>query len=281
MSTTDHDAASVHDTTTEHVVGSDHTPGYKFLAGLGKTVLRPGGAKLTAKLLADLDITSTDDVVELAPGMGVTTRQVLASDPATYVGVDRDPAAVDAAPFPSTPTRRFTQGSVSRTGLDDASCDVAFGEAYLTMHPTSQKRRIIAELARIVRPGGRIGLHEVAFRLDDLDPHADSDDVEEVRITSELKSRFKVDFSPLTHPEWRGLLEEAGFEVHTVHRAKLRLLEPQRIIEDEGVAGAARFAANVLRNPVARKRLMTMRSAMRRNAQHLEAFGLTAVLRDR
>ena len=114
----------------------------------------------------------------------------------------------------------------------------------------------------------------------DLAVHADSDDVEEVRITSELKSRFNVDFSPLTHPEWRGLLEDAGFEVHTMHRAMLRLLEPQRIIEDEGVTGAARFAANVLRDPVARKRLMSLRAAMRRNAQHLEAFGLTAVLRD-
>ena len=161
-------------TATEPIPGSelavDRMPGHWLLARMGKRVLRPGGRELTDQLLDALAIDSTDDVVELAPGLGSTTELVLGRNPATYVGVDRDPVSAErVAHVVNGPGRSVVNASAADTGLPEASADVVFGEAYLTMQPASQKAKIMEELARVVRPGGRIGLHEVCFAPDDLD----------------------------------------------------------------------------------------------------------------
>ncbi len=268
-------------TTTGEVRTADHLPGgsiepdriagHWLLARLGKKVLRPGGVEMTNKMLTSLDIGSRDDVVEVAPGLGSTTRLVLEKNPASYRGVDRDPVAAErVADLITGPNRSVSTGSASETGLPDASADVAFGEAYLTMQPASQKERIIAELHRIVRPGGRIGLHEVSFK----DGVSNS---ERDRIVEELRSSIKVHVSPLGEREWRQLLEAAGFRIESSAVTPLHLLEPKRLIADEGFFGALRFISRVLANSDSRKRVVAMRKAMSGNDQFLQATMLTAV----
>lgn len=254
-------------------LATDRMPGHWLLARLGKRVLRPGGVEMTEKLLAGLDIGPGDDVVELAPGLGSTTGKVLARDPASYVGVDRDPVSAErVAHIVSGPRREVRRGSAADTGLDDDSAHVAFGEAYLTMQPQSQKQRIAAELARIVRPGGRIALHEVAFR-----PGADDDT--RARVAGELTRAIKVNVTPLPLDGWTALVRDAGFEVTQTFTAPLHLLEPRRLLADEGALGAARFVSRVARRRDARRRVLAMRRAMTGNAAHLEACGLVAVRR--
>jgi len=148
-----------------------------------------------------------------------------------------------------------------------------FGEAYLTMQPDDRKAEIIEELARVVRPGGRLGLHEVALVPDNLDPATRN------AVRGDLTGTIKVNVSPLTTAEWIELLEGAGFEVRDRFTAPLHLLEPRRLLADEGVRGTARFVGNVLRQPAARKRVLAMRSAMGRNACHLQACVLVATRR--
>src|SRR5215216_6136706 len=74
---------------------TEKMPGHWVLARLGKRVLRPGGMELTRRMLASLGIGGSDDVVEFAPGMGVTARLTLALRPASYTAVERDEAAAD------------------------------------------------------------------------------------------------------------------------------------------------------------------------------------------
>ena len=69
-------------------------PGHWVLARLGKRVLRPGGMQLTRTMLAALRIQPADDVVEFAPGMGITAQLTLALKPASYTAVERDSAAL-------------------------------------------------------------------------------------------------------------------------------------------------------------------------------------------
>lgn len=260
---------------SEHLPGeslaSVRMPGHWLLARLGKRVLRPGGVELTRKMLASLDITSSDDVVELAPGLGATTRLVLDKNPASYRGVDRDPVAAErVADLISGPNRSVSAGSAAETGLEDASADVAFGEAYLTMQPASQKARIVAELHRVIRPGGRIGVHEVSFKSTVSGPDRE-------RIVDELRTSIKVHVSPLSDAEWRELLELAGFRIEDSAFTPLHLLEPKRLISDEGIFGAVKFMARVLSNRDARSRVLAMRRAMSGNDEFLQAIMITAV----
>ncbi|MCB1031449.1 MAG: class I SAM-dependent methyltransferase [Acidimicrobiales bacterium] len=246
-------------------------PGHWLLARLGKRVLRPGGVELTHKLLDAVNLTGTDNLIEIAPGLGATTRLLLDKQPASYTGVDRDPAATSLVEaMLDGPNRQILQASASETGLEDNSADVVFGEAYLTMHPDSLKQRTIAELSRVLRPGGRFALHEVAFAPDDIDnPSA-------VKAAEALKSSIKVNVTPMTVQGWSTLLSDHGLRVEHTFTLPLHLLEPQRIISDEGYLGAAKFVANVARDSQARSRVMAMRQAMRANEAHLQAIGLVA-----
>src|SRR3546814_5496568 len=100
-----------------HVLEASQMPGHWLLARLGKRVLRPGGVEITDQLLAATAIGSSDDVVEVAPGLGATTRRILAAGPASYTGVDRDPAAADlVATRLDGPNRRVVQASASEAG---------------------------------------------------------------------------------------------------------------------------------------------------------------------
>ncbi len=250
---------------------ADRMPGHWLLARLGKRVLRPGGVEMTTQLLDDVAVSARDDLVEVAPGLGATTRLLLADGPATYTGVDREPAATDlVAAMLEGPGRRVIQASAADTGLPDASADVVFGEAYLTMQPDSLKGRVVTELARVLRPGGRFALHEVAFSPDDIDEPARG------RVAADLTSSIKVSVNPLTVSAWRGLLEAHGLVVRRTFTSPLHLLEPRRIVADEGFSGAARFVTNVARDATARRRVLAMRSAMSSNAGHLQAVGMVA-----
>ncbi len=253
---------------------ADRMPGHWLLARLGKRVLRPGGRELTTQLLGALDIGPADHVVELAPGLGSTTELVLARNPASYLGVDRDPvSARRVGSALSGPHRRVIQASASETGEPGASADVVFGEAYLTMQPAAAKERILSELARITRPGGRLGIHEIALLPDDL-PAAEAE-----AICKDLAGQIHVNVSPLTVSGWAALIEGAGFEVRQRFAAPLHLLEPRRLVADEGLWGALRFAGRVAKDGDARRRVLGMRAAMRRNAAHLQACSLVAIRR--
>lgn len=249
--------------------------GHWLLARMGKRVLRPGGVETTEWILQSLGISTTDDVVEVAPGMGATTGLLLGADPASYTGVDRDPeAAALVGGLLDGENRRVINATAAETGLPDDSVDVVVGEAYLTMQPDSVKHRIIAELARILRPGGRFALHEIAFAPEDID------DRRREAVVDSLTSSILVSVNPLTVKGWTDLLAEHGIATSTPHLTPLHLLEPRRLLNDEGVTGTAKFIYNVARNPAARKRVFAMRRAMSSNAANLQAIGLTGSLSD-
>lgn len=81
---------------------------------------------------------------------------------------------------------------------------------------------------------------------------------------------------PLSVSEWRLLLESEGFEVKATETAPMALLEPSRVIKDEGFLRALRFACNVLRDGEARRRVCEMRRVFRRHRDQIKAVAITA-----
>jgi SAM-dependent methyltransferase len=246
-------------------------PGHWVLAKMGKRVLRPGGLRLTHQLLNELDIRSTDDVMEFAPGLGVTAKLTLARKPASYVAVERDAAAVETVRnYLSEATHRCITGTAEETGLPSACASVVYGEAMLSMQPAITKERIIHEAARLLRPGGRYGIHELCLVPDDV-----GDDVRQ-GIQQDLSDEIHVGVRPLTVAEWREILQAAGLEVVSQCSAPMHLLEPRRLVQDEGVLGALRFVWNVATHSAARQRVLRMRRIFRKYRSNLAAVAFVS-----
>lgn len=253
-------------------ISTERMPGHWLLASLGKRVLRPGGLELTEHLLDKLAIGGRDHVVELAPGLGVTARLTLQRQPRSYTAVEQDERA-SARLTESLPGDfvRCLCGNAERTGLPSEAFTVVYGEAMLTMQTTPAKMRILGEARRLLRRGGRYGIHELCIVPDD----AGSEMRREMERT--LSLNIHVGVQPLTAAEWRKLLECAGLGVVWEGRTPMRLLEPGRLVRDEGVPGALRFTFNLLRKPDALRRVARMRSLFRKYREHLEAIAFVCV----
>jgi hypothetical protein len=222
-------------------------------------------------LLDQLAIDSSDDVVEFAPGLGVTAKMTLARRPRSYTAIERDrQAAATVESYLAGPSQRCVLGSAEDTGLPAASASVVYGEAMLSMQAPGNKSRIVAEAARLLIPGGRYGIHELCVVPDDVD--------QSVRdgIQRDLSDEIHVGVRPLTVAEWRSLLESLGFTVVAQQTAPMHLLEPARLVRDEGLFPAIRFAWNVALHPAARRRVMAMRKVFRKYREHLAAVTLVA-----
>lgn len=249
---------------------TEKMPGHWVLARLGKRVLRPGGMQLTRQMLDALRLQNTDDVVEFAPGMGITARLTLGLGPASYTAVERDQAAAKVvATYLTGKRQQCVVGNASDTGLPDQSATVVYGEAMLTMQTEEIKRQIVREAYRLLKCGGRYGIHEMCLMSDNLDEKAKRET--ERALTGVVHHGVR----PLAVSEWRSLLESEGFEVQTVDMAPMSLLEPGRLIRDEGLAGTVRFVCNLLRDTQARRRVLEMRSVFRRYGKQLGAVAIT------
>ena len=248
----------------------DAVQGHWLLARLGKRVLRPGGVELTHRLLALADV-GDSDVVELAPGLGRTAAEIIDRHPRSYVGAEQDPDAARAVRSIVSGHGDVRVADAADTGLPDASSDVVVGEAMLTMQSDKVKHAIIAEAARLLRPGGRYAIHELALTPDGLSDEIKTD------IRQALAKSIKVNARPLTLAEWQQMLADHGLLVDHIETAPMALLRPRRVISDEGLRGALRFAKNVLTHGDARRRVLHMRRTFRKHRNHLTAVAVVAL----
>jgi hypothetical protein len=92
-------------------------------------------------------------------------------------------------------------------------------------------------------------------------------------------SKIHVGLRPLSVSEWRGLMEAEGFEVEVEARGPMHLLEPNRLLSDEGVKGTLRFVWNIVRDRGARERVLKMRKVFRRYQRNLAAIMMICVKR--
>jgi len=168
----------------------------------------PGGLDLTRHLARTLQLRRDDRVLDVASGPGATAF-LLASEFGVQVdGVDLGDETVAKANATAAAEGlgervRFHLGDAERLPLPDASVDAIVCECAFCTFP--DKPTAAAEMARVLKPGGKVGITDVA-----LDP---------TRLHEELQSlagwvACLADARPV--PEYVRLLGDAGLEVtHT------------------------------------------------------------------
>lgn len=231
-------------------------PGHWVLARVGKRVLRPGGLELTLQMLSNARLTGAR-VVEFAPGLGRTATEILAARPASYTGIEKDPVAAKQVAELVGARGTVVNADAAETGLDAGSADVVVGEAMLTMQGEKSKKAIISEAVRLLAPGGRYAIHELAVQPDSIDEELHT------QIRKDLARAIHVNARPLTCAQWSQLLEECGLTVDSVHTAPMALLDFSRNIRDEGFLQTLRIIRNVLSDRELRERVLGMRKTFR------------------
>ncbi|MFW6692836.1 class I SAM-dependent methyltransferase [Streptomyces sp. MAR4 CNX-425] len=133
----------------------------------------PGGTALTRRLAGHLNPGPDSRVLDVASGRGTTALLLAGAHGCRVDGVDYAPAntahartAAEAAGLAGRAV--FTTGDAERLPYPDGAFDAVVCECALCTFPG--KERAAAEFARVLRPGGRLGLTDVTAAPDRLPP---------------------------------------------------------------------------------------------------------------
>ena len=151
-----------------------------------------------------------------------------------------------------------------------AGADVVVGEAMLTMQGDKGKAAIVAEAARVLRPGGRYAIHELGVTPDDIDEDYYT------QLRRDLARSIHVNARPMTAAAWKELMEGAGLVVDWVDTAPMALLKVGRNIRDEGLGGFLRIARNVAADKALRQRVQEMAATFKRYEKDMVGIALVA-----
>jgi arsenite methyltransferase len=129
--------------------------GHDAVAVLLGDSYHPGGLALTRRLADQLRLRPGHRVADVACGPGTTARLLAAQYGVSVDGVDLNASTMDA------PGVRFHTGDAERIPLPSNAFDALVCECAFCTFP--DKQDAAAEFARLLRPGGRLGLTDVTI----------------------------------------------------------------------------------------------------------------------
>jgi SAM-dependent methyltransferase len=219
---------------------------------------RPGGPAMVRRALEGAGLGEGDRVVEIAPGLGLTSRAVLAAGPRTWTAVEPDPLGAEHLRRAlGGPGREVVEAPVDATGLPEGEASVVVIDGLLSTLDAAGRAAVLAEAARLLRSGGRVVIHELA-------PAPGGGALDRVRDAG---------LDPLDEEGWRAAVEGAGLVVVGSLVGRLDLPEQRALMREAGPRGALRIT-----------RAMALDSGVRtgalraRHALEAEAVGLRSAV---
>lgn len=131
------------------------------------------------RIRRELRVAGGDTLADLGCGRGGPGLWLAAETGADLVGVDISPAAVEAATAHATALglagrARYQEGTFAQTGLGTASVDAVVSIDALLFAP--DKEAACVELARVLRPGGRLAVTTWDYHSQPVDRPPQVDD---------------------------------------------------------------------------------------------------------
>ncbi|HEX6939694.1 MAG TPA: arsenite methyltransferase [Longimicrobiales bacterium] len=126
----------------------------------------------------------------------------------------------------------FLKGDIEDIPLPDGSVDVIISNCVINL--AADKRRVLAEAFRVLKPGGRFAVSDVVVR---------GEVPAEVRRSMELWVGCVA--GALEESEFRGVLEELGFEAVEIEPTRVYRVEDARVFLEEAGLDVEEVAAAV------------------------------------
>lgn len=170
--------------------------------------LHPGGLATTAELAELCGVGRGAAVLDVASGTGETACFLAESLGARVVGVDRASEMLrrakekrNARELPVT----FSNADAANLPFPDAGFDAAICECTLCL---LHKERVLSEMVRVVRSGGRVGMHDLYWKGTATD--------DQKRTLEDIEGE-----TPETLDGWCRLFERAGLvRIMTVDKSE-------------------------------------------------------------
>jgi ubiquinone/menaquinone biosynthesis C-methylase UbiE len=136
---------------------------------VGMTVLHPGGIASTQMLAQALGLPSThkeQKMLDIACGKGTSSLYFAKNYGVTVTGIDIDPELLEYAEALRNRKGKglnlsFVQGNAEHLPFGDNSFDVISFQAAMVLIENTE--HAIAEAARVLKPGGKVGLLEITW----------------------------------------------------------------------------------------------------------------------
>lgn len=186
-----------------------------------KAFLHGGGKKATEQLIALMDLNGTEKVLEIGFGTGGTQVRLQSKFPKLDLfGIERSEVMWQKAKA----RLRWSMLPGDQLFIDDGKnqpfpfpstfFDVVFFESVFGILPMEEIKRIIAEVRRILKPGGNLVMNESIW-LNDI-PR------EVIRgINNQVKADFGIVLAHetlTTIQQWKEFLSAQGFDIQSVER---------------------------------------------------------------
>jgi ubiquinone/menaquinone biosynthesis C-methylase UbiE len=170
---------------------------------LAEDVFHPGGAELSQRTIAGMELRSGARLLDLGCGVGNTARNLPAELRLTVTGIDFSRSNLQRAVAESgNRAASFVQADAHRLPFADNSFDGALCECVMSL--LLDKPAVLGEIHRILKPGGRLGITDMS-------------------VTGDLADDFAATVAPWTcladaldRDSYVALFESAGFEVMAV-----------------------------------------------------------------
>ncbi len=253
----------------QSTINFETATGHQVMAAAGKKILRPGGKAATEQLFQWAEFKPSETVLELAASFGYTAIALAKRYGVRVVGVEKNPesvaracANVQAAGLKEQV--QIIEGDIFHLEQIPEQFDYVLAEAILTMQSVPAKLRILNGVHDRLKPGGKFLSHELLA----------ADREEEIHRT--LAATLRANSTPLSETNWIDTCEAAGLQVLHHRTGEMGLLNPTRIIQDEGWRDAIQFFWNVLTQARVRHRLLAIQHVFKQYRQELGYIVLCA-----
>jgi arsenite methyltransferase len=202
---------------------------------LDLAILHPGGLELTLELAQLCRIEEGTSVLDVACGTGESACYLAEHTGARVVGIDISGRLIEKARRKAEQRNlqlEFRQADAHQLPFVDAAFDCAISECSVCL---MDKERALAEMARVVKPGGYVGIDDVCWQPE---------------TPERIKERLAVieGERPETLAGWKTLFERAGLvAVTTVGKSSVLSTWIKGTRKELGLAGQLKLFLKIFR----------------------------------